>query len=251
MSKSRQEKKQRSDWIYARTDGVVDKLVFTYDPRDQTFGLENAEPGSTKLVRSYERASGKDKVIVESVSKTDRATFDSLPFLQANFDYPVAVDTNYGAADSPDIAISVAYHVPKRLSTYHDQIPFNPLIGFVFRGVYPGLNPERLGWWMVIQHCLGSAIAVSSRVGLVVDSELGSLEAINSREKPLIGNEMLPEHIQLLYASDAAADTLQNQMIRYCDRSATDAKPSVLRQTKGIDWSECEYCRGFLIIQGA
>jgi hypothetical protein len=85
-----------------------------------------------------------------------------------------------------------------------------------------------------------------SRVGLVVDSELGKIEKINNGILPYIGSFLLPSHIKLLYASDAASDTLQNQMIKYCHRAALSAKKAIIDSVDSIPWNDCPFCDGVI-----
>jgi len=59
-------------------------------------------------------------------------------------------------------------------------------------------------------------------IGIVVDSEQDYIEAYNKRLKPIIDDFYLPENFELMYASaDASNDTILNQAITYCDKTAT------------------------------
>lgn len=58
------------------------------------------------------------------------------------------------------------------------------------------------------------------KIGIITDSDLGSIPAINKREAPLIDDFYLPQNVQLVYASDAASDTLLNYLIKWCHKGA-------------------------------
>ena len=58
------------------------------------------------------------------------------------------------------------------------------------------------------------------RIGIITDSDLGTIPSINKREAPLIDDFYLPENVQLIYASDAVADTLMNDLIKWCHKGA-------------------------------
>lgn len=234
--------------MYARSNGVVDHLQISYDQVSDTFRLEGAEPGSSRFVRSYKRDSGKERIITSAQSKNSDVSLNPLTFLKQNFDHLVAVDTNRISTAQGDIAVAVAYQVPDMLSKYDYEIPFLPLACYAMLNVYSGLNPEILGWHLVIQNWLGSETARRRRIGMVVDSELDQLDQFNSRALPYIGHELLPTHVQFLYATDAAADTIQNQMLRYCDNAANAAKLVVAERLQFVQWSPNPYCRGVVEI---
>jgi hypothetical protein len=58
------------------------------------------------------------------------------------------------------------------------------------------------------------------RIGIITDCDLGAIPEINKRTQPLIDNFIIPENIQLIYASDAASDTLFNDLIKWCHKGA-------------------------------
>lgn len=248
MGSDKRSNKPRSDYVYAKTNGVVDRLQVSYNPLNDTFCLEGAEPGSSRFVRSYMRDSGKEKIITSAQSKNSEVSLNPLTFLKQNFDHLVAVDTNRISSSQGDIAVAVAYYVPNILSEYDGKIPFCPLACYAMLNVYPGLNPEILGWNLVIQNRLASETARRRRIGLIVDSELGRLGQFNTRALPYIGSEFLPTHVQLLYATDAATDTIQNQMLRYCHNAADSAKLAVVEKLQSVLWSPNPYCRGVVEI---
>ena len=81
------------------------------------------------------------------------------------------------------------------------------------------VSPERLGWWFVVRAAADRPLG--SRIALLVDSELTELAAINRHEKPVIGDYVLPEGIELLYAStDAGGGYIANDLLRSCDGAA-------------------------------
>ena len=60
------------------------------------------------------------------------------------------------------------------------------------------------------------------RVTFVIDSDLGELHKFRSGQKPLIDDWFLPSWASLAYASDAAMDSLANQLLRRADAMATE-----------------------------
>jgi hypothetical protein len=60
------------------------------------------------------------------------------------------------------------------------------------------------------------------RVGFIVDAHLGDIDAINMRRRPILDDYILPENVELIYASaDAGAECVPNKMIRKADIEAT------------------------------
>jgi hypothetical protein len=78
-------------------------------------------------------------------------------------------------------------------------------------------NPERVAWRLMVQGGTGFQLPV----GLVVDSELGLLGAINRGEEPVEGSVFLPAGWRLIYASaDTGQEMVPNRLLRRCDRQA-------------------------------
>ena len=53
-----------------------------------------------------------------------------------------------------------------------------------------------------------------------MDSELGLLPKINTRQRPYYKEHFLPDYATLIYASDAESGVLPNEMLRYCHTMA-------------------------------
>ena len=58
------------------------------------------------------------------------------------------------------------------------------------------------------------------KFGIITDTDLGSIPDINKRITPLIDDYFIPSNVELIYASDAAADTLLNDLIKWCHKGA-------------------------------
>lgn len=155
--------------------------------------------------------------------KNRRASFSLSGTLRTNFDHIIAVDTNNREYGDKRLSFCFAYVVPQALENFSEQIQFIPLGGYVLNQVASDINPETLGWYLFLsRHCSTTGLR-SSRLAVVVDSELGQLAAMNDRTVPYFQNEFLPEFATLVYASDAATDTFLNQMIKYCHNAANAA----------------------------
>lgn len=59
-------------------------------------------------------------------------------------------------------------------------------------------------------------------LGMVVDSDLGRVNAMNMRKEPVLGSYYLPPNIQLIYSSaDVGKDSITNKALTFADSAAT------------------------------
>ncbi|RYF23260.1 MAG: hypothetical protein EOO77_02450 [Oxalobacteraceae bacterium] len=226
MSKKRQ-KKTRTDWAYATLNVTEGGIVIRYDPADDTVEFVGADPGSLKTERSYERASGKPK-IVSSIPSVQRASLDADRSVMV-YDAIVAIDTNTRLLHGKRCGICFSYYVAKPPNTYREGIPFQPLGLFLIYGLVEGVNAERIGWHLTLTHHLATYRQEQhGPLAVVVDSELGLRPAINARTIGYYADHRLPPGAAMIYASaDTDTDTLQGQMIRLCDAMATQAADAI------------------------
>jgi hypothetical protein len=83
-------------------------------------------------------------------------------------------------------------------------------------------DPERIGWLMAFRELRDRCfLAADARVGLIVDSSLGDIPALNAREAPICEGFFLPQGVQLIYASsDVGPEYGANKLIQMADRAA-------------------------------
>jgi hypothetical protein len=149
---------------------------------------------------------------------------------QEAFDYILTVDTNSKMFGDEQVSVTAATFYEVEKSKGGEVGNLNPLTRVVieFRGATK--NPERIGWWLMLKR-LPTILDGPKRVGVVVDSYLGSLRRLNTREEPVLGNYFLPEGCELIYASDKGTDTGFNPALRKCDNQAND----ILEWTRNHD----------------
>ena len=134
----------------------------------------------------------------------------------------IAIDTNTQMIDGRRISATIAYIVPRTLSSYEKAIPFVPLCGYIILDVIQEVNPEKIGWHLILtRHINSNHFQAGRRLGVVVDTELGSHGEMNARKTAYYESHMLPSYASLIYASDASGDELPNHMIRHCDSAAS------------------------------
>lgn len=217
-------KKERKEWTYARTQGEVDSLTFEYDPSTDSIKFAEADPKTVKSVVSYERNSGKDKVVTSTPLGTKSCALAPLSALTKTYSYLCAIDTNTKVVRGIEISICSIYHIPQMLNEYSDKYPFDHLKSYAICNVRNGINPETIGWHIFIKdHCKIDYLEKTNRtVGIIVDSELGSHDDINNQTKPYYHNHILPSRLKLIYGSaDTGKEYLPNAMLTLCDKSST------------------------------
>ncbi len=184
--------------------------------------LNNLVGGTLKQQISYERESGKEKVVLSSQSTGQFAQFETNTQIKENYDFLFAIDTNTEIIDETRVSITASYHVPKNLRNYTDFIEFIPFAGLEIDEVSKAINPEIVGWFLTIKQILQSPTYNKSiRIGVIVDSELSKLSDFNQRRLPYYKESFLPDNIWFIYASsDTGKEYTSNIMISYCDKMA-------------------------------
>jgi hypothetical protein len=219
--KSRLGSIKRTEAVYGTVEVGDDRemAVYYYPDTDQ-IEIEGAEPGSTKTVSSYSRANGKQKI----VSSTPTANPSPFSTKRAIFSYDrvIAIDTNSRLVQGRRHAICTSYQVEQRLTNERSEFPYVHLFSFLIKDIKDGINPERIGWHLVLSRFLQTLHLEADRLAIVVDSELGLHQRINTRSEGYYGEHVLPNNCAFVYASaDADNETLPGAMIKICDKTSS------------------------------
>ncbi|QEX15200.1 hypothetical protein FRZ44_04800 [Hypericibacter terrae] len=86
---------------------------------------------------------------------------------------------------------------------------------------------------------------------MVVDSDLGNIDAYNQRKKPIDGAEFLPTMVTLVYASgDVGKDSIVNRSLSIADSVATQCLDGV--ESGAVPFNlkiiDCPWFQGLRII---
>lgn len=180
-------------------------------------------PESSSYVKFYNRDSGKQKTTLRF--DLDKATLDVMSFLD-HINVIIALDTNTDLKSNKSVAVAAVFIVFGRRDTYE--------LYFIRSLVYKFINTTEIKSELVALNSLIQAIKEGQieyilegdQVLIVVDHNLDKLEQYNKKELPLIdGNatSVLPDNITLAYAStDQYNDSVFNQMLKECDRCASE-----------------------------
>ena len=211
----RQSNKKRQDRLEATVTATSDDLSFSYDTIHDKIEIHNAKIESMRHEKYYERESGKDKIVSQTPCHVDKGFLNQFDSLTNNIDYLFAIDTNTVEINQKRRSFSASCFLPKPLFMYGNAFQILPFIGFVIFDVNSRVNPECIGWHLLIDCIVNNqAYDLRRRIGIVVDSELGKLKGINSRQEPYYSAYLIPENIQLLYAYDKGKD-LTNTILKF------------------------------------
>ena len=213
----------RDHYVVGHTAGNVSKLTFAIDPITGIPSVLELDPTSLRSQISYARKKT-DKVLTSSPTDGFSALGESfIDSLRKQFDYLIAVDTNTELTRIDGYKVSAccicSINVP--LASATETTPYEHLAAYLILDSGDEGNAELLGWHLVATVHINTPFLRTQRVGVIVDSELGDHIAINARQKPYYGNHLLPDNMTLVYASDAAAETFINRMIRMNDKNAS------------------------------
>ena len=201
--------------------------------------LVNGRPvQDVKVVRSYARSGKKDKIIssINYGSNAPKTTGYMSQWSPANvvvdrFDSLIAVDTNTKFINGVWTSVTAAWVIEPewKKSIQQGRLNMSLLSCFMELHAEPPVDTEGRGWYTTLHFGLDQqhATITPQSIGLIVDSKLGDHDRINARTLGYFSNHMLPPSFNLVYASDAAADSFLNKMIRQCDKTASDILLSV------------------------
>jgi hypothetical protein len=143
----------------------------------------------------------------------------------------IAIDTNTKTIGGDSVSVSSAVWA----IVEPNSVQFGSMGAVELRNARG--NPERVAWRLMVQVGAGYQLPV----GIIVDSELGLLEAINRGEEPVEGAVFLPNGWHLIYASaDTGREMVPNLLLRQCDRHSAEILKTIAKDpssTAGLNAS--------------
>lgn len=186
-------------------------------------------PSSAWVERTYPRPKGEKGVNRLRVEVDALVSNPDLALTQ--YDRVFAVDTNCPTPEQPPTFTGVVEaQVNEIKPTVYGVCILRDLVIEIHDVENSG---ERFGWWLVISSIRDRP--AQTRVALVVDAHLSDIPAINRREQPVFGRQILPEGIHLVYASaDKGNESIANRLLSRADRNAQEIaevyqRPNVIK----------------------
>ena len=178
--------KFRQDQVYGTVNvGEDQMLTMNYYPQSDEIEIVGAEKGSTRIERNYERDSGKPKVV--SSIPSDGKTFFTAERALFAYDSVIAVDTNTRIIFGRRCGVCVSYFTPQPPAKCDSSgVPFICLAAYLIAGIREGVNPEQIGWHLILTKHLNSSRMPHQRIAMVVDSELGGPSRDQRSEEELL-----------------------------------------------------------------
>ena len=236
MSKKRPTKKKRTEYIYGTTVGEISELsISVSDLGEVSFGTEMT---NTYSEVTYDRPKG-PKVLSRVPQSQKSLTFNQGAVLKNNFDYRCAVDTNTRIINGKRISVTgvvtftpVSIPGPKGIESFWK-------FGVPFCLEYVEINApiENFGWYAAWERLhIQKEINASTRVGMVVDSDLGNINKFNQRKMPIFGAFNLPQNVSLIYASsDAGKENIVNRALYLADSVSSQCLEAMASGTIPFD----------------
>jgi hypothetical protein len=179
---------------------------------------------------TYERPKG-PKVLSRVPQSGREISFSGGDALKRNYEFVVAVDTNTALIQGKRVSVVgvvTARHmiVPgsKGLAAYWKfDVPF--CIEFIEAKA----PPENLGWVATLEQLYAKGfITTSTKVGMIVDSDLGNIPAYNNRKKDVVPGALLPENVQFIYASsDSGKENIVNKVLAIADSVSSQSLAAI------------------------
>lgn len=217
----RKPRKQRDEWVKLQAKGGPDGVLFHFDKETGGVFSPQAIPGTVTTYQSYRKSNGSEKIIYQVSGRGRSANLSLRHELSTHFDVIAGIDTNTYEIDGRLLSIAFSFASAPILKQNFDSLRIEPTPAFIFENVHEGINPEVIAWY----HFFASTLPLISGngrydVAMVVDSELGRHPEINARTTPYYREFILPDRVQLIYASSDTGTDLPNKLIKQCDHGS-------------------------------
>jgi len=181
---------------------------------------DSIEPVKTTLERGYERVKGLK--VLSRMPISSRGPLSSDPNLALQkYDTIFAIDANTKSIRGTEVSVAaiVLGKWTERLPTL--KLGFSPMWALEFHNV--DCHPDLLALKHIVLQMESDPRRVQAgRVALIIDSNLRDLESIVSRQTPILDDCYFPSWADLIFASDAAQDSVCNLLLRQSDRAANN-----------------------------
>ncbi len=201
--------------LYIENGDSVDCI---FDKRKQSISLgilrkeKSVRPSNIQLSKLYLRKK-KPKVLNRiDFKKPNEFSINDSDAIKL-FDQVWAIDTN-----KKDLFSRVANISAITVCSTDGHEVHYPVLAIVFGETT--IHPETFGWRKFIEFVLNlNAYDPAHKYALIVDSELGNINAYNQKRMPICGNFYLPDNFQIIYATaDAGKESIFNKLIGQSDK---------------------------------
>lgn len=239
-------KKKYKQSIYGTTNKTT-KISVEYCPKTDSITINDIQGNTIKTVLSYDRDSGKEKVVTTIYGNGKEQLFD-VNMQLLNYDIILAIDTNSFNINDTKYSISVAaISVPEKDNS-EDGLQINYFCSFCFKNKNKTDNPELIGWYILLEKLFKND--ENKKIVLITDSDLGIHNMINEHNMNYIGEHSLPKNIKIAYGSSdvGKSRSIANNMICLCDQNGENIAKEVKKNIETLDYFyEDNYIFGFCV----
>lgn len=215
--KSHTIKKRYNQMTFSITSDKDGKIVIDRDH----LGRFYSEQKITTLFAEtrYERDSGKPKIVSRTNGDEGLVHLDPMRNIVSNYDVIACADTNRVIFKDKEVCVCASVRSTTEIYDLVESSQFESMEFSAFFDVKDEINPETIGWHLLITEIFPKYPDLAGkRICLVVDSDLGLLDEINRRQRPYYDDFLLPENVDLAYASSDSSGNALNSLIKMCDR---------------------------------
>ena len=205
-------------------EGVIPSEIVVTSEMNVVFKDESGAitPLTARLKYAYERTKKPLPKVLEQAPLDPKLLCADATAALGRYDYILAIDTNTKEINGEKISVGCIVRCKldlSKLPEFHASVWPDACVEVRNTRV----PPEQLFWEVVLRGVEGNAsYNEMGSVGVIVDSELGRLEDINTRSKPIRSDFFLPQKCQLVYASaDKGTEWLGYHLIKLCDKVAS------------------------------
>ncbi|MBB6178305.1 hypothetical protein [Pseudorhizobium flavum] len=231
--------KRRIEHLYGTTAGDVTSLSISVDPSTGEFKFNQPMENAYSQV-SYDRPKG-PKVLTRIPQSAVSMSFDAKDALSKHYDHTIAVDTNTRLIEGHEVSVTAVVSFKEAPPPEGADAYWKLDIPFCWEFIDLKTDKkENLGWVAALEELLyRGIIKQGERVGMVVDSDLGNIPAINARQVPVFDATYLPVGVQLIYGSaDTGSENVVNRVLQAADSAANQVLDVI--QNGDVEFNKCD-----------
>lgn len=209
-------------YVYGNTKESVSSLTVHMDPLTGELHIDEIDPSTIRRQITHKREGKDDKVRYSAPANNFSLGRSDFGELKSRFDYLMAADTNTLKEVYQGYRVSACsiYVVKQPLQSVGTEILYEHHATFLILNTDHEAKSEPIGWHLAITQTLVPEFLSTSKIAMVVDSELGKHVDINAGREPYYGSHCLPPSLKFLYASSDLSATYANDIIGLCDKAA-------------------------------
>ncbi|KUO65446.1 MAG: hypothetical protein APF84_13250 [Gracilibacter sp. BRH_c7a] len=224
---------------YQRIKFKVDNVPFQrvqfrfYSDATTKFGLKMYDENKNEIkttmyeIEEYRERENKNDKIVFSQPILNNRYIEDVNLELTKYDVIVAIDTSYELINDTKIAFTSVMIFSKMSKQDDNTYNYQQIADILEWDATTIEHPENLMYAHVIENIRLHNIKyfdITPNIAVIIDSDLGNINSFNERTKPIYEDFYLPDNFHLFYAStDIGSDTLQNKLLKLCDKEAKNA----------------------------